>query len=26
VQGHGGVLSLHERDGGGLRARVWLPT
>ena len=25
VEAHGGRLSLHPRDGGGLAVRCWLP-
>jgi signal transduction histidine kinase len=25
VEAHGGQLSLHPRDGGGLVVRCWLP-
>jgi two-component system, NtrC family, nitrogen regulation sensor histidine kinase NtrY len=26
VEAHGGRLSLHRRDGGGVAVRLWLPT
>jgi two-component system nitrogen regulation sensor histidine kinase NtrY len=25
IEAHGGRLSLHPRDGGGLAVRCWLP-
>jgi signal transduction histidine kinase len=25
VEAHGGRLSLHRRDGGGVAVRLWLP-
>lgn len=25
VRGHGGEIALENRDGGGVRARIWLP-
>jgi hypothetical protein len=26
VEAHGGRLSLHHRDGGGIAVRIWLPS